>query len=87
MNFYGFFSFYSNFSFLENSNLLAGSCFKKFLQLVVCKTSFYLLSHLLVVASNAEEEEEDAKFAELVLPNRTFGVSRLGFFSGISVLA
>ena len=45
------------------------------------------LSHLLVVASNAEEEEEDAKFAELVLPNRTFGVSRLGFFSGISVLA
>lgn len=44
-------------------------------------------SALLVVASNAEEEEEDAKFAELVLPNRTFGVSRLGFFSGISVLA
>ena len=38
-----FFSFFfSNFSFLENSNLMAGSGFKKFLRLVVCKTSFYL---------------------------------------------
>ena len=36
------FSFFSNFSFLENSNLMAGSCFKKLLRLVVCKTSFYL---------------------------------------------
>ena len=37
-----FFSFFSNFSFLEISNLMAGSCFKKLLRLVVCKTSFYL---------------------------------------------
>ena len=36
------FMIFLNFSFLENSNLVAGSCFKKFLRLVVCKTSFYL---------------------------------------------
>ena len=43
-----FFSFFSNFYFLENSNLMAGSCFKKLLRLVVCKTSFYLSSNLLM---------------------------------------
>ena len=42
-----FFIFFSNFSFLENSNLMAGSGFKKFLRLVVCKTSFYLFFHFL----------------------------------------
>ena len=38
-----FFIFF-HFSLLENSNLMAGSCFKKHLRLVVCKTSFYLLT-------------------------------------------
>ena len=47
LKFYDFFIFL-NLSFLEISNLMAGSCFKKLLRLVVCKTSLYLFLLCLV---------------------------------------
>ena len=75
------FFIFSNFSFLENSNIMAGSCFKKLLRLVVYKTSFYLFpnKNKIRVISNSKEEH-----LQLWLHEGSFSLCRLVSHSALS---